>query len=200
MHDIRQHYRHEDGKGLIEIELRNLHQLFNTFDPSPFHDKDLDADAEEYIVGAVREFARTEPLKLVFYLPPDQLPLANEVNLRQSIHNYFDYRLHAATRDLRFQLRQGRAALLIGLGFLLACSFLREAITLWAGNATLVRTLTEGLLIAGWVAMWRPINVFLYEWWPLRRLCNVFAKLAAIDVDVRPSAALTRPASAQPAA
>ena len=111
MHDITHRYRKENGASLIEIKLGNLHQLFNTFDPSPFHDKDLDADAEEYIVGAVREFALHHPLRLVFYLPADQLGLAAGVNLRQSIHNYFDYRLQAGTRDLRFQLRQGRTAL-----------------------------------------------------------------------------------------
>ena len=33
----------------IELHLRELGQLFNSMDPTPFHHKDLDPDAEEFI-------------------------------------------------------------------------------------------------------------------------------------------------------
>ena len=38
----------------IEISLSRLSQLFNSFDPSPFHERDLDPDAKEYTVGIGR--------------------------------------------------------------------------------------------------------------------------------------------------
>ena len=122
----------------------------------------------------------------VFYLPEEQRGLAGVVHLAQSIHNYFEYRRQSTTRDLRFRLSEGRTSLLIGIGFLVVCLFLREALRRWAGDATLGAALAEGLLIAGWVAMWRPINIFLYEWWPMRRLARVYAKIAAMEVEVRP--------------
>ena len=37
--------------GLIEVKLTELNQLFNSMDPSPFHERDLDHDAEEFIVS-----------------------------------------------------------------------------------------------------------------------------------------------------
>jgi hypothetical protein len=43
----------------------------------------------------------------------------------------------------------------------------------------------EGLTIIGWVAMWRPIDIYLYRWWPLRRLGRYYRKLAEIPVKVR---------------
>ena len=43
----------------IEISLSRLSQLFNSLDPSPFHERDLDHDAEEYIVGSAEEIARS---------------------------------------------------------------------------------------------------------------------------------------------
>ena len=42
----------------IEISLSRLSQLFNSFDPSPFHERDLDPDAKEYTVGSAEEVAR----------------------------------------------------------------------------------------------------------------------------------------------
>src|SRR5580765_7999345 len=52
----------------IELNLREINQLFNTMDPSPFHEKDLDHDAEEFIVSWAREFPLNEQVVLVIYL------------------------------------------------------------------------------------------------------------------------------------
>lgn len=35
----------------ISVKLRDINQLFNSMDPSPFIEKDLDDKAEEFIVG-----------------------------------------------------------------------------------------------------------------------------------------------------
>jgi hypothetical protein len=58
--------------GHIELRLRELNQLFDSFDPAPFHEKDLDRDAEEYIVSWAREFAPAMPLVFRLHLPEDQ--------------------------------------------------------------------------------------------------------------------------------
>lgn len=44
----------------------------------------------------------------------------------------------------------------------------------------------ERLLIIGWVAMWRLLEIFLYEWVPLNRRCRIFAKLSKMPVVVQP--------------
>jgi hypothetical protein len=174
----------EPAVAAVEIRLSRLQQLFNSLDPSPFHEKDLDADAEEYIVGSVDEFPLPQPLRLVIQLPADQLALAESANLQDAIHNYFAYRLAEARRRVRFQLREGRIALVIGLLFLFLCTSIREAILAF-GHGTASQMLSEGLLILGWVAMWRPLQIFLYEWWPIRHHGRVFAKLATMRVELR---------------
>ena len=173
----------------IAIRLSRLQQLFNTFDPSPFHEKDLDQDAEEYIVGSVDDFPLPRPLKLVLQLPADQLAVAEALHLEAGIHNYFTYRFGEARRRMRFLFREGRIALLIGLAFLFMCTLVRQiAFTLWPNAAA--QTLAEGLLIVGWVAMWRPLQIFLYDWWPIRHQCRLFAKLAEMPVEMRAAEAL----------
>ena len=184
MHEIAERYRQEDGRSLIEIALTRIGQLFNSFDPSPFHEKDLDDDAEAYIVGAVREFPVGEALKLVFYLPPEQRAPDEAPDLERAIHNYFSYRRQVAARELRFHLREGRLSLAIGLAFLALCIALRQ-LFFAGGEGTFEQVMAESLIIVGWVALWRPVNMFLYEWWPLRRMTLVYAKLAAMPVQLR---------------
>jgi len=72
----------------IAINLGKLQQLFNSFDPSPFHDRDLDHDAEEYIVGWAEEIALHRPLKLVIHLPQDQWTGADQTVLEHAIHKF----------------------------------------------------------------------------------------------------------------
>jgi hypothetical protein len=169
----------------IEINLNRLTQLFNSFDPSPFHERDLDREAENYIVGAAEEAPRQRPLALVIHLPADQMPAAGLPDLRQAIHNYFAYRQDQESRRLRLLFRDGRVALMIGLAFLFSCVLLRELASSF-GNDAPSEIFGEGMLIIGWVAMWRPLEIFLYEWVPIRRRCRILAKLAQMAVIVQP--------------
>jgi hypothetical protein len=45
--------------------------------------------------------------------------------------------------------------------------------------------LRETLAIAGSVAMWRPMEIYLYEWWPLRRRGQIFDKMSRMSVEIR---------------
>jgi hypothetical protein len=98
-------YRREGGTDLVEIKLRELRQLFNTLDPSPFHEKDLDPEAEDSLVGAVREIG-ARPSKLVLHLP---LPTSDDeaVSAVTAIRHYFEYRSRHTREQLRLLLVRG---------------------------------------------------------------------------------------------
>jgi hypothetical protein len=48
------------------------------------------------------------------------------------------------------------------------------------------RVIEESLLIFGWVANWRPIEIFLYDWWPNVRRRNLYQRLSAAHVKLMP--------------
>ena len=52
----------------IELKLRDVGQIFNSMDPSPFNEKDLDHDAEEFIVSWAHEYSLAEPVSLKIHL------------------------------------------------------------------------------------------------------------------------------------
>ncbi len=177
-------YRIEDGTYLIELSLRRLPQLFNSLDPSPFHEKDLDPDADAYLVGAARELGHKAPIKLVIHLPADELTWADKSRVGEAIHNYFDYRRRSVQRDLRLSFRRGRISLAIGLVFLIVCMTLRELV-LTLPTEAFSRALAEGLVILGWVAMWGPLQIFLYDWWPTAQTAHVLQRLAEVPIELR---------------
>jgi hypothetical protein len=166
----------------ISLNLRDISQLFNSMDPSPFMEKDLDDDADEFIVSWAQEFPAEDPVRLRVYL--EQWPAEDPKELiKTAVHNHFTHR--ASITDLEFKrlLKQGRTSLVIGLLFLAACLLLSKALVGHQAD-TWAAVVRESLTIAGWVAMWRPMQIYLYDWWPLRRRGKIFAKLGHMPVEV----------------
>ena len=54
--------------GHLRISLRNVRQLLNSMDPSPFYDRDLDENAERFLVSWAQETPPEERLKLMLHL------------------------------------------------------------------------------------------------------------------------------------
>ena len=166
--------------GLIDLRLANAGQLFNTMDPSPFHERDLDHDAEEFIYGWARECDVSHPLRLRIVLR--QTPESSVTHMVQaSIRNYFAYRAEVTRRDRRELFREGRMALAIGVAFLGVTLALRSFLPAGQGWWEWVR---EGLTICGWVGLWKPIDILLYRWWPLRRQERLQSRLADCPIEV----------------
>ena len=100
------------------------------------------------------------------------------------MHNYFAYRAKLNRLEFRHLLKEGRTSLIIGLVFLGAC-LLTSELLLRQEPRSLSIIARESLIIAGWVAMWRPIRIFLYDWWPVLRLGPPLRKLSRMRVEVR---------------
>jgi len=174
--------------GLIEVKLDSVAQLFNSLDPAPFRAKDLDTDAEAYIIDAAEELSGSERLAIVLYLP-DSVTQGEEVRtIPDAVHNYFEYRQWASDHELKRLFRRGRIALTIGVAFLFVCLGLSRGV-LAMGEGILNEVVAEGLFICAWVAMWRPIEIFLFEWWPIKGRSRIYALLKTIPVDIRSSSA-----------
>jgi hypothetical protein len=166
----------------IEVSVREVGQLFNSMDPSPFNEKDLDREADEYIVSWAREYPVDAPVALRVHL--DQWPERDPTQLvTDAVHHYYEYRAGLTDLEFRRVMREGRVTLCIGLAFLATCLIATRALgprdaSGWSGY------LRESLTIVGWVAMWRPMETYLYDWWPIRRRGKVFRKLSAMPIEV----------------
>jgi hypothetical protein len=90
----------------------------------------------------------------------------------------------ASRRKLRELFRRGRISLVIALAFLTASIAVGDAVAGYLGESRLSGVIREGFLIGGWVAMWRPLEVFLYDWWPIRAEGRLLQRLSTIPVRI----------------
>jgi hypothetical protein len=176
-------YIEKERVQLIEIKIKKINQLFNSFDPSPFLEKDLDDDAFEYIVAAVEEHSLKTKQKIIIHLPKRELKNNPEQEIRNAIHHHFGYRKKLAERNVRHKIEEGQLSFIIGISFLAAC--LVASGVIFRGDDLLSNILREGLIIIGWVAMWKPISNILYDWWPLNKEKKVYEKISKMDIEFK---------------
>lgn len=174
----------DDGEK-IEVKVERISQLFDSLDPFPFRERDLDRHAEEYIVGWARELPRNKPIRIVIYVPASELRSehANEVGV--SFNRYFEYRTEVIARELKELFRIGRKSALIGAAVLAICVFTAQVIPHFLGSGNVGLFLRESLIIVGWVANWKPIEMFLYDWWPISRRRDLYRRLADAIVELK---------------
>ena len=175
--------------GRIEMKLRTVSQLFQTLDPSPFREKDLAKEAEEYIVDQAEELPNGIQIDIILYLPAEELSRASAFDIASAIEEYFNLRSHNTSRELRELFRTGRLSLLVGLIVLSSCLLLGWLFVRKLDEGPLPDILRESFLILGWVAIWKPSEIFLYAWPPIVRRRKLFRRLsqANVIVEVGPS-------------
>jgi hypothetical protein len=172
------------GRAVLELHVAELRQLFNSMDPAPFRQRDLDPKAQDYIVDWAREVPAARPLALVVRIDGQPAPPEAISMLRDAIGEYFRQRAQATRRQLRRMLRLGRISLVIGLAFLAMAFFVGELIGGFIDQERYSRLIQESLVIGGWVALWRPLEIFLYDWWPIREETRLYDRLSTMNVDL----------------
>lgn len=170
--------------GRIEISLRSIHQLFNSLDPSPFYERDLDAHAENFLVSWAQELPTDAPLSMKLHLAETPPATDSDGWIEASIHHYFEERERLTRMQRHRLLRQGRTSLSIGLVFLGLCLFASQWVVRLVTEGVLASLLRESFAVAGWVAMWQPMQIYLYDWWPLRQQESVFRRMSRMPVTV----------------
>lgn len=174
----------------IRFRIGTLAQLFDSYDPSPFHERALDPKVDDYILSCVRELPTGTDFRLQVLVPPELL--THETDTAAAIHAHYTLAKAAAEREIRARLATGHGLLLLGLGVLLPCLLLRELIA--ANPGTLREAIAEGLLILGWVALWKPLEVLLFERFERRQQLQLLDALCHVQVhfETVPPAAVAR--------
>ncbi|RKP17719.1 hypothetical protein ROZALSC1DRAFT_30507 [Rozella allomycis CSF55] len=224
--------------GVISVHIQHLSQFFNSFDPSPFHERDMDSNAEEFILTYADEIAldkKIEKYKVEIVLGelPDRneydfivlgaelarkskrpvspyaryeitSPGAGEIDkmkailsddLQLAINNHFDFQSQKADNELKKLFRTGRTSLIAGVIILVVCllgsEFLTSTYSEADGNITLSSAKTwaqmgqNALQILAWVSLWRPLEIFLFNWFPLLQHRKLLRKLSQCDAVVK---------------
>jgi hypothetical protein len=102
--------------------------------------------------------------------------------LAPAIAPHFLVRADEKTRELRVLFKSGRRSLIVGFAILSSCFAAGWLAGVILGDGPLPDIVRESLLILGWVAIWKPSEIFLYGWPAIVEERRLFERLSAAAV------------------
>lgn len=179
-------YRSQDGKSIIEVRIRSVSQLFDARDPAPFRDRDLDDDFVEYITSSAEELNHADAFKILIHIEEVANSQMESNTISDSIKDFFEYQVDLKSKQLTKVLKTGQLFLLFGIIFLFICLVVSDFFgTVHFLEETYREFLKQGFIIMGWVAMWKPLELILFDWWPIYDKMKIYRKILASEIEVR---------------
>lgn len=167
-------------RGPIQLRVPSVDRIFNRMDPSPLEIRSLDPEVADWIEEWAEDLETDDQIILEVIVADHQID-GRETAIADAVHAHFEYREWQTGRQLRKLLREGRLSLVIGVLALTGFNVLANLIG--TSEHTAVRVAHESALVLGWVSMWKPMEIFLYQWWPIRRELRALRRLAEATVE-----------------
>ncbi len=180
----RNRYRTSGDKSLIEVRVKNAQQLFDVRDPAPFRERDLDDDFVEYISTSVEEIGYNSNLKIVINISEKESDSIEKTVIREAIRAYLDYQIELKRLHLSKLFRTVRLFLFFGLISLFTCLFVARTIEKKFDPDSFFYVTREGFVILGWVAIWKPFELVLFDWYPVFDKIKLLKKLRDCEIDI----------------
>ena len=176
----------------VALHLSDIHNFFQTPEIDPFLGENIEASGIDQLMDTLKArpgLARRID-RIVIHLPEAKIEDGLAPKTRAAIAAYCGAQIRLTRQKKREVHLQARRALPIGFFFWAACLGLSLASEAAFGHDTaLGRVFGEGFIIAGWVGLWRPAELLLYEWQPYARDIRLYEQIRTMEVVIRPQAA-----------
>ena len=164
----------------LELHVGEMRQIFDSMDPAPFRERDLDPDLADYLLVGGEDLSSHDRLSVVFWLPDATV----DHEVEHAFRAHFEDTIARLGRQRRRSRRTGAVMLVLGsvlVILLLAAARLVGSVV----PGALGTALSEGLVISSWVVLWRPVEILLYGGIPVRQERRVVERLLRATVTVR---------------
>jgi hypothetical protein len=165
----------------IRIALGKPEELFAASDYAPLEGRFERLTGMERLVTGMEEAPRDARHVIEIVLPAAGADI--EETIRRAIVGFCKAEIDEARFMMRVTRKRGLLALRVGLPILAVCLALSTAVAAWR-NDGIGTLLSNSFVIAGWVALWQPAELLLYDWWPPFHRINLLKRIAEADVRV----------------
>jgi hypothetical protein len=171
----------------IKLYLNEITHLFTPPDFDPFAHQPVFVSGLEAAANEIKMANRRSEHRLVLYLPAETITPELEQTIRQALDHYCSYKLEESRREVTLLRWEGFEALQTGLIFMAVCLFISLYVSKQETIPEYLQTFVgQGLSVVGWVSMWKPIDIFLYQWWPHWQSRFVYDKIKRAELVIRP--------------
>ncbi len=169
-----------DRSDRIEIQVRRVDDLFQSFDPAPMERRRISAEADAYISERAAEMSDVFPVRLTIRVPAGENGCCDAV--QRAFRTHFATAAKARKSMIREHLKASWRIFFTALAAAIVLVTLSRAIA-EISDTTLMRKIAGVLSIAVWVVLWRPFEMLIHDWRPMGREYRLYRKLERIEVE-----------------
>jgi hypothetical protein len=165
----------------IKLQLQNINELLRL--PVSFCIKStLQTDAEEFIVEEAEALPGKAAININVHLALSEVK--HREDIAPAIRRHFCYRREQSQKEYKRIFKYGWRILFIALGLLAVIFTITEIAFYYLPDNKPLLFIHESFIILSWVALWRPLELLLYEWYPVKTEINLFSRLEHSNVQV----------------
>jgi len=177
-------YKKKENIIKIELDFKDISQLFNPFDPSKLTEKDLNNDVVDFIISYFNEFNFLKrKTRIIIHLPKKNHSKKYYGDTKKAISHFFEHLVKTEDKKINEKIKKGKKELLAGLIILFLALIIKGFINL--EGSIVLSLLGEGLTIGGWVAMWNPINTLFYDWFPIKSKRKLYDRISLSKIEFK---------------
>jgi hypothetical protein len=165
----------------ITLQILNINELLRS-PISPYRKRTLRSDAEEFIFEEAEALSRKTAINIKVHLALSEIKYKDDI--ATAIHRHFCYRREQSQKELKRVFQYGWRTLFIALGLLAIIFSLTEIAIRFMPDNRIVLFIRESFIILGWVVLWRPLELLLYDWYPIKIKINLYYRLEDSKVEV----------------
>ena len=174
---------------MIELTLRDPDELFVTRPVNPLtedYPPRGDVSGVEHAVNLFYAKPKYSSMELQISLPPSEITPDVADRMSTAISRWSRARLIDVDEEINASRWRGRRALLFAFLALFFFTGLSKILDKYGDGSVILEILSEGFNIAGWVALWVPIEILMFNVWQhgLDRKAYVLLSEAEILVSV----------------
>lgn len=168
------------------IHLDDVRHLFNAPEFDPFAPHPRDTSVLDWMLEELKTIPKPDSIRTTLYLPAEQVTPELTAQIHSALRRYCDVKIEQAVQDLDSQRRQGLRQLGYGSLFLLICL----GLAVFAEQAAFLPDWLSGFLfngftVIGWVSLWHPTEILLFDLTPSRRDKSLYALIANMEIEIK---------------
>ena len=168
----------------IDVRVESLDGLYSALDPSPFRQRDLDPRAVEHIVQWASDAPPKAPLELCISVADGSDPEVTEADTQAAVRTFFTYEGDLLERQYRRNRTRTVRWFTVGLSLMAVLLALHSGVNRLYPDSLFNDIVGEALVIAGWVALWVPIERLGFDGWLLKDRLRLYRRLAEMRVGI----------------
>ena len=176
------------GHYIIEVALKNYAEIFNDWDHAPYKRKDINPELIVFLEDSIDDIPQKFDVDICFYLAAEIRNPERERVITSWFKTFFAFYIEIEKTKIK---NHAKTALIYGVisAALLITSFFGHLYQ----NSIVVYTITEIIIVGGWVFLWEAISRLVFETKTNRRLIQNYKRFIGAPISFRYSTPVITP-------